>query len=110
MTHLSLKKEILSTSVDFAVCIRSDLLASSLRAQGIEWNANIHLLKTTDLVGGDNGPKECIECWWGPQKTCSPDSNGTFSCCYSDSSCATLPDANTTQAVYYLSYTVCDVT
>ena len=47
---------------------------------------------------------------YGPGKTCIPDANGTFSCCYSDSSCATVPGANTTQAVYYLSYTVCDVT
>ena len=74
--------------------------------EGVEWNANIHLLKTTDLVGGDNGPKACIECWYGPGKTCTPDANGTFSCCYSDSSCPTVPGANTTQAVYYLSYTV----
>lgn len=73
---------------------------------GTTWWANIHLLRTTDLVGGMGAAKECIECWYGPQKSCETDANGTFSCCYSDSTCATVANATTTPKVYYLKYVV----
>lgn len=73
---------------------------------GTTWNANIHLLQTSQLVGGVAGAKRCIECWWGPEKSCEPNANGTFGCCYSDSHCETIPGANDTKEVYFLKYTV----
>jgi len=74
--------------------------------QGTTWFANIHLLKTVDLVDGLQGSKACVECWYSPEKACQPGDNGTFGCCFSNSRCATLPNASTVPEVYYLKYTV----
>lgn len=54
---------------------------------GTVWGANIHLLHTEDIVGGEQGVKECIECWATPYRVsqghgCDPQyGNGSFSCC-----------------------------
>eukprot|EP00041_Stephanoeca_diplocostata_P042109 m.10234 g.10234 ORF g.10234 m.10234 type:complete len:656 (+) comp7283_c0_seq1:177-2144(+) len=74
---------------------------------GIEWSANIHLLNTIGLAGGAGAAKECIECWYAPQKQCGNDDNGTFACCYSDSRCSTAkPPTKDDIVVYYLTYTI----
>jgi hypothetical protein len=57
---------------------------------GTVWGANIHLLHTADLRGGVQGVKECIECWAGDTKNCDVRSNGSFSCCQSNSYCPTV--------------------
>ena len=52
--------------------------------KGTVWGVNIHLLHTQGLVGGQQGIKECIECWATPfrQKNgCNPARNGSFACC-----------------------------
>jgi hypothetical protein len=50
-----------------------------------EWSANIHLLRTEGLEGGNphKAAKECNECYYAPTKTsqCTKEANGTFDCC-----------------------------
>jgi hypothetical protein len=50
---------------------------------GTKWGGNIHVLHTQGLEGGQQGIKECIECWAGPQKHCGNNAqrNGSFDCC-----------------------------
>lgn len=53
---------------------------------GTVWGANIHLLHTVDIAGGDLGIKQCIECWATPYRIshtqgCDAGGNGSFSCC-----------------------------
>jgi hypothetical protein len=74
---------------------------------GTVWGANIHLLHTEGLAGGQQGIKECIECWATPfrlQNGCRPHGNGTFSCCgasHASGTCETThPDPIPTE--YYL--------
>jgi hypothetical protein len=50
---------------------------------GTVWGANIHLLHTQGLTGGQQGIKECIECWATPFRQrhgCEPSRNGSFGC------------------------------
>ena len=60
-------------------------------AEGTEWGANIHLLRTEGLEGEDPylAVKHCNECFYAPGKgdACNRQSNGTFQCC--GDSCAT---------------------
>ena len=99
------------------------------------WNANIHLLRTTDLLpavstGGQEGAgsggysyggyKGCAECLWSPFKeqrsfgACQQQNSGTFACCQTGSFCETNTTAaaggggaaGNTKKTYYLSYTV----
>jgi len=74
------------------------------------WTANIHLLRTQELLvlpgGNKSGAlKECIECWWAPGKGCSPLQNGQFACCQSGSKCPTLPNVLGKKS-YHLSYSI----
>ena len=63
--------------------------------------ANIHVLHTQGLQGGQQGVKECIECWGGPGKHCGSDPrrNGTFDCC-DQGTCPVAPGADATPTEY----------
>ena len=68
-----------------------------------EWGANIHLLRTHDVVS----VKNCIECGYGPNKTCShPSEAGRFACCMTGSICSLKHELPNVSKNYYLQYTV----
>ena len=82
---------------------------------GTQWGANIHLLHSEGISGGQQGIKECIECWATPSRLaqghgCTPKGNGSFSCCGSGGGgdCAqAFPDPVPTEyrLVMYIEYT-----
>ena len=74
---------------------------------GTKWGANIHLLHTQGLAGGDQGTKECIECWAGPRKACGldPKRNGSFSCCQTGT-CPVAPDGDGIPTEYKMQMTI----
>jgi hypothetical protein len=71
------------------------------------WGANIHLLHTQGLSGGEQGVKECIECWAGPEKSCGTSSraNGSFACCQSGS-CPVAPGGDGVPTEYKMRLTL----
>lgn len=69
------------------------------------WTANIHLLRTVDLVNGPQGVKDCIECNYYPGRGCNPSDSGHFACCGDGSFCA-INGTTTATKNYYLEYTV----
>ena len=74
---------------------------------GTKWGANIHVLHIVGLADGEQGIKECIECWGGPKKACGTNAkkNGTFTCCVSGGCPVTAgADAHTTE--YKMSMTL----
>lgn len=64
-------------------------------SNGTEWAANIHVLHIRGLADGEQGIKECIECWAGEMKNCGNNArkNGTFMCCVVGG-CPTSPGAD----------------
>jgi len=81
---------------------------------GTTWGANIHLLRTVGLSGDQHkAAKECNECYYGPEKHCTPAQNGSFACCgerdtLGVSKCSTVsnpPPPKTYRLRYTFSYT-----
>ena len=89
-------------------------------AEGTEWGANIHLLRTEGLEGEDPylAVKHCTECFYAPGKgdACTIQKSGTLKCC-GDScdtgktgkqscKCPTAKGVSTERKGYKLKYTV----
>lgn len=70
-------------------------------ANGTKWGANIHVLHIQGLADGQQGVKECIECWAGETKNCGSSArrNGTFMCCVVGG-CPTAPGTDTMPTEY----------
>merc|ERR1712096_188201 len=68
------------------------------------WGANIHLLRTQGLSNGEQGVKECIECWYAKGKGCKQAQSGTFACYGDKSFCPTT--SRLEKKDYYLRYNV----
>ena len=89
-------------------------------AEGTEWGANIHLLRTEGLEGEDPylAVKHCNECFYAPGKgdACNIQSNGTFQCCgdpcalgkigKQSCKCPTAKGVSTERKGYKLKYTL----
>jgi len=48
------------------------------------WAVNVHMLRTVGLkvtTNASQATKECIECWYAPNKHCLANETGTFNCC-----------------------------
>ena len=62
------------------------------------------MLHIQGLANGQQGIKECIECWAGEAKCCGADAvkNGTFTCCVAGT-CPTEKDADMMTTEYKMS-------